>query len=303
MRSRPLGLQLSRRDVLRTALGAVGLVTLGGLVGDDTPSPPTFGSLLEGRPFYVAHRGGGGDWPEMTAYAYDQASRLPGLQALEVSLCLSRDGVLVCSHDPTTTRVTGVSRTIAAEPWSVLSRLRVSAAGTTDPNQPSQPLSRFEEVAGHASELVLFAEPKVEAASAPLLEALAALRQPGRTVLKSYVTNPTFAQAKARGFSTWAYVLDQPSHLGANLERFAADDAIDLLGVGVAESDELITSVVTAARRHGKQTMAYPLTTPAEVSRARALGCTGLMTSRIRELLPPAHRGPGELASTRLPAR
>lgn len=267
-------------------------MALNGLVGCGsvpvpTSSPlPTFSSLVKGQPFYVAHRGGGGDWPEMTAYAYDQAAQLVGLQALEVSLCLSSDGVLVCSHDQTTARVTGVDQTIATQPWSVLSQLRVSAADTIDPQQPAQPLSRFEEVSGHASERVMFVEAKVKAANGPLLDALVALGQPERTVWKSFVSSPIFAEAKARGFSTWGYVLDEPGHLGANLERFAADDAIDLLGVAVGEPDEFIVDVVDAGRRQGKQTMAYPLKTEAEVSRALALGCTGLMTSRIRELLP-----------------
>ncbi len=221
----------------------------------------------------------------MTAYAYGQAAALPGLAALEVSLCLSADGVLVCSHDATTTRTTGVDWTIAEQPWSALSTLRVSAAGTVDPAQPARPLSRFEEVAPFADRFVLFAEPKVQEATQPLLAALAALAQPERTVWKSYVNAAAFAQAKALGFTTWGYVLDQPSHLGDNLERFASSSDIDLLGIAVTESDELVSSVVAAGARHGKQTMAYPLSTPEQRERALGLGCTGLMTSRIRELL------------------
>ncbi len=265
-----------------------GLAATAGLLGCSpaAPPPPTVTSLLAGRPFWVAHRGGGGDWPEMTAYAYDQAARLAGLEALEVSVCLSADGVLVCSHDPTTTRVTGVDLTIADQPWSVLSQLQVRATGTTDPTQPSRPLARFSDVSGHAASSVLFVEPKVAAATQPLLDALTALGQPERTVWKSYVTSTAFALAKQRGFATWAYVLDEPTHTGSNLERLAADPSIDLLGVAVTESDALVAAVVDAAHRNGKQTMAYPLSTAADVERATAAGCAGLMTSRIRELLP-----------------
>src|SRR5579875_2158465 len=38
-----------------------------------TPVPTTVDSLLTQRPFRVAHRGGSDDWPEMSAYAYEQA--------------------------------------------------------------------------------------------------------------------------------------------------------------------------------------------------------------------------------------
>lgn len=269
-------------------LGGLGLgagAVVGGLSGCGAASP-TFESLITGKPFYVAHRGGGGDWPEMTAFAYEQASRLPGLQALEISVCLSRDGVLVCSHDPNTQRATGADYIIAEQPWSVLAPLLVSAAGTIEPEQPARPLSRFDEVSGYAKDMVLFVEPKVKEADGPLLDALIALRQPERVVWKSFINATTFATAKAAGFSTWAYVLDEPSHLGANLERYAADPSIDMLGVGVGEPEEMIGSVVDAARRNGKQTMAWPVKTDQDAAKAVALGCTGLMTSRIRELLP-----------------
>ena len=72
----------------------------------------------------------------MTAYAYAQAAKVPGLQAMEISVCLSADGVLVCSHDPTTARMTGTPYTIAEQTWATLSTLKVSGAETTEPDQP-----------------------------------------------------------------------------------------------------------------------------------------------------------------------
>jgi hypothetical protein len=222
----------------------------------------------------------------MTAYAYDQAVQVDRLQALEVSVCLSSDGVLVCSHDPTTTRVTGADLTIADQPWSTLAPLLVRADQTSRPDQPARPLSRFEQVSGHLERFVLFCEPKVEAASQPLLDALVRLDQRDRTVWKSYVSSPWFAEAKRHGFATWGYVLDQPSHLGDNLERFAASPEIDLLGVALTEPDSMVSAVVAAGDRHGKRTIAYPLRTTAERDRALGLGCTGLMVSRVTELMP-----------------
>lgn len=54
----------------------------------NSPEPlATVSTLLASNPFYIAHRGEGRNWPEMTAYAYDQAAGLPYLKAIE-DLCL-----------------------------------------------------------------------------------------------------------------------------------------------------------------------------------------------------------------------
>ena len=291
---RPLGAPVSRRTLLAGVAAGV-VATVGCSARPTSTAPPTrsepstVASLTSDRPFYIAHRGGGGDWPEMTGYAYEQASRLPGLQALEISVCISADGVLVCSHDPTTERVGGVPYTIADETWETLSSVQVSAATTVDPSQPSRPLTRFEDVAeAYADRFVLFVEPKVPAAAAPLMARLAALGQPERVVWKQYVNSGEFVRAKEHGFSTWGYVLNQPSHLGTNLTRYAAADYLDMLGAPNAEATTLVSEVVTAATRQNKPTIMWPISTSADRDRALRLGCAGLMTSRITELLATA---------------
>lgn len=237
-------------------------------------------------PFYIAHRGGGGDWPEMTGYAYEQAAKLPGLHALEISVCLSADGVLVCSHDPTTKRTTGVDHTIAEQTWQTLSALKVSAAGTRDPGQPAQPLTRFDDVANrYADHFVLFVEPKVPAAVTPLLESLSKLNQPERVVWKQYINSTAFPAAKARGFATWGYVLNEPSHLGENLTRLAALPSIDMLGAPAQESSAIVSEVVFAGVHSSKKVVMSVVESDADRSRARRLGCSGLMVSPIAELI------------------
>lgn len=289
--TRPPG-SLSRRSLLGgvlagAATAAVGCGSPSG-VGGSRP-PATLAGLVAERPFYVAHRGGGGNWPEMTAYAYEQASQLPGLQALEISVCLSADGVLVCSHDPSTARVTGVDLDIASTPWSTLAALQVSAAGTTDPAQPARPLTRFDDVVeAYADRFVLFVEPKVPAAAEPLMARLVGLGQPERVVWKQYVNSAEFERAKGNGFGTWGYVLDQPSHLGANLERFAAAAHLDMLGAPRDQPDGFVAAVVDAASRNDKPVMMWALRTPEDRDRALRLGCQGLMTSDIAGLLPAA---------------
>ncbi|MET0692338.1 MAG: glycerophosphodiester phosphodiesterase [Propionibacteriaceae bacterium] len=275
---------INRRTLLA---GSVATVLLGG-VGVNradaatTAGPATVSSLTKSDPFYIAHRGGGRNWPAMTAYAYEQASKIPNLTALEISVCITADGVLVCSHNPTTTDMTGVPYTIANETWDTLSSLMVSPKYTLDPKQPSRPFTRFDEVVDrYSDDFVLFVEPKVSAAAAPLMARMAGLKQPERVVWKQPINSWRFWPAKKRGFSTWGYVLDEPAHTGDNLLRYAASGDIDMLGAYNATSDELISQVVEAAGAEGKQSIMWEIKTLAQRERALSLGCAGLMTSNV----------------------
>lgn len=253
-----IGNGFGRRQLLADCLGLLALSGCATIAARDigAPSPrapATFAALVRDVPFYVAHRGGGSNWPEMTAYAYDRAAALPYVNAIEVSVCLSSDGVLVCSHDLNTLRVTGVDLEIAATDWATLSQLQVTAAFTDDPGQPARPLARFDEVVEkHLPNLVVFAEPKTSQAVGPLMTRLARLAQPERTVWKQPVNQPNFATAKANGFGTWGYALDEPGHLGERLPRFAADPNIDILGIEKSEPDPVVSRVVSLATQDRK---------------------------------------------------
>jgi glycerophosphoryl diester phosphodiesterase len=168
----------------------------------------------------------------MAAFAYSQAASLPFVHAIEISVCRSSDGVLVCSHDPDTLRVTGVAHEVAQTDWATLSSLMVTSQYTDDPQQPARPMGRLDDVIGtYIGRLVVFVEPKTLDAAAPLMQTLVALNQPERTVWKQYVNSPNFTAAKSHGFATWGYVLNEPAHLD-HLEQFAANPAIDMLGIG-----------------------------------------------------------------------
>ena len=284
-----------RRELLAGGLGLLalsGCATRSALAAAVPSLAPaaTFAGLIEDDPFYVAHRGGGANWPEMTAYAYRQAVALPSVRALEISVCLSADGVLVCSHDATTKRVTGVDYEISKVDWATLSSLQVTSAFTDDPGQPARPLSRFDEVIEqYLPQLVVFAEPKTPEALEPLMARLTQLAQPERTVWKQPVNQPNFAAAKANGFHTWGYVLDEPGHLGERLPRFAADSSIDMLGIQKTQPDAVVSRVVGLAAQNGKPTMMWAIASRAERTRGLALGCRGFMTSNIRDV-PPVPR-------------
>jgi glycerophosphoryl diester phosphodiesterase len=275
----------NRRIFLGGSL-ALAAGALGCGFASDKRSPATVASLLAGDPFHIAHRGGGGDWPEMTAYAYSQAAAIPGLTSLEISVCLSADGVLVCSHDPTTERVTDVAYTIVEQDWDTLSSLSVTSRYTADPSQPSRPFTRFDEVVeAYIDRFVLFVEPKVPAAAEPLLAKMTSLNQPERVVWKQWISSPNFAAAKARGFATWGYVLDQPSHRGANLQRLVASPMVDLVGAPRDQPDAFVKAIVAAAQHNEKLTIMWNIRNDTDLRRALDLGCRGMMTSNPVEVL------------------
>lgn len=251
-----------------------------------TPTPPpTIDSLTSRAPFYIAHRGGRRDWPEMTAYAYDQCAALPHVAAIEISVCVSSDGVLVCSHDPTTARVTGTDLEILTTPWSELAGLEVTASQTNDPSQPPRPFSRLDEVLErHLPNLVVFIEPKVPQAAELLKAKLVALDQPARTVWKQPINSREFTWAKAQGFSTWGYALDEPAHSGDRLAALVTDPAIDRIGVEITRSDAAIAEIAGLAAAAGKQTISWSIATTDDRARALSFGCQGLMTAEIRDL-------------------
>ena len=247
-----------------------------------TATAPTITTLTSADPFYIAHRGGGRNWPAMTAYAYSQAVKVPGVKALEISVCITSDDVLVCSHNKTTTSMTGVPYTIIKETWDTLSSLRVSPKYTTDRDQPSRPFTRFEDVVErYIDDYVLFVEPKINAAGDQLMARMEALGQPERVVWKQPVNSKRFSAAKDRGFTTWGYVLDEPAHTGKNLARYAASEHIDMLGAYDGESDELVSTVVAAAAENDKKSIMWEISTVQERRRALDLGFVGLMTSDL----------------------
>lgn len=251
----------------------------------DQQAPATLAALVRDKPFYVAHRGGRLNWPEMTAFAYEQAAALPFVQAIEISVHLTKDGVLVCSHDANLDRVTGAPYEISEMPWERLAPLVVTSAYTEDPTQPYQPLSRLDEVLPrHIEQLVVFIEPKSKDAVEPLQAMLEQLNQPERTVWKQPVNQPHFAWAKQRGFGTWGYALDEKSHKGERLEKLVADPSIDMLGIEYKRTDEDIAALVELASSLGKPTILATIETAKQRSRALDLGCRGMMAAEIRQL-------------------
>lgn len=243
-------------------------------------------NLSRENPFFIGARGSARDWPELTAYGFEQAAALPEVKAMEIWVCRTSDGVLVGSADPTTTRLTGKKLTILDETWATLSSLQVTSKETTDHGQPSQPFARLEDLLDrYIDRFVFFVEPRVPEAITNLTAHLIALGRPERVVWKQPINSNRFDAAKQHGFSTWGYVLDEPGHTGRNLPRLASSDAIDMLGVAVGRPTTLISSVVDAAGQNQKPVIAWNVDNKAALDRALKLGCTGIASRAVREIV------------------
>ncbi len=83
---------------------------------------PTKPYLSLPRPWLVAHRGGATLAPENTLAAFDEGVR-HGAVCLELDVRLTRDGVVVVSHDDDTTRVTSMPGTIEQRTLTEVERL------------------------------------------------------------------------------------------------------------------------------------------------------------------------------------
>ena len=72
-----------------------------------SPSMMMSGAAADAPAFVVAHRGASAYAPEHTLEAYKLAIA-QGADYVEQDLGITKDGVLVCSHDPSLERVTNV---------------------------------------------------------------------------------------------------------------------------------------------------------------------------------------------------
>ena len=281
---------IARRTLLTAGIAALA----GAVAGCQRPRIPdpqpanglSVRTLTATPPFFVGWRGGSRDWPEMTTYGFEQAATHPGILAMELVVAQTADGVLVCSADPTTQRVTGLDFTVAEETWATLSGLKVRATETKDPRQPSQPLARLEDVIDRfIDRFVIFAEPLAQPAVGNLMAKLISLNAPGRIVWKQPINSDRFGEAKLHGFSTFGYVLDEPAHTGDNLKRLARSDEIDMIGASITHPRKLLTSVLDAARQNGKQPVTWKVGGRKELDRALKLGFEGIGSAAIREIV------------------
>jgi len=288
----PARRRISRRALIVGAIGVVAAAAVGGggaivlprlLRGaEDGLLVP---DLIKRAGFTVAHRGGSRDWPEMSMEGYRNSVAL-GVNALEMSLARTSDGVWFGLHDATLDRTSGTSGFVAAEhTWAEVQRYRITAAGTDRPNQAPQPYLRFEDlVEAYGTTHTVFVDPKVVPTIhlGELFALMAKVENPTRTfVAKGYCTAQAWpVDARARGYQTWGYYYG--AELAADPELYPKTQARwTWLGLDY-QGGEAAWQQFTAS---GKPVLAHIVPTRAAADTALRLGAKGLVVSGVQEVL------------------
>jgi Glycerophosphoryl diester phosphodiesterase family len=284
----PSSRRISRRTVIGGSIAvvalAVGIPTTVALL--NPPSGKLVTPLLASHPFYIAHRGGSDDWPEMSMFAYRNAVANHA-NALEVSLSRTSDGVWFGLHDGTLDRTSGTHDFVASEhTWAEVNRYRITAAGTDNRHQPSQPYMKFDELIGaYASSHTIFVDPKSASPSyyAELLNIMKrSVRNPRQSfIAKGYCGETVWAQAaRADGYKTWGFYYSNEIESGKTPLQ-DTQQAWDLLGLNYLGSDATWKQVLAI----GKPVIAHVIPSRAGASEALAKGAAGLMVSGITQVL------------------
>lgn len=239
------------------------------------PVPAPTGSVVDrflaSKPFYVAHRLGGTEYPEFTRRGLD-ASLAAGFKALELSVRRCSTGEFVLIHDWVTTRtVPGTEYQIWNTPWSTLAGLQQASGG----------FLRLTDVVGSVgSDIVLAIDHKVtsdkETSSQGDLESEQALfdyldtipNAKDRVLIKHFVKGGVAARAKSKGYKTMCMMYSNEV-AGADLSRF------DVLGMEWNAPDDVWATL----KATGKPLIAHIITTKTMADQALSKGATGLMAS------------------------
>lgn len=146
-------------------------------------------TALDGR-FVIAHRGNAVQAPENTLESFRQAVAL-GVDAIELDVRLTRDGVAVVIHDPTLGRTTDRGDAVADISFARLRRADAGAMFTPDTGATFPYRGRgltiptLREVMGATQGIPLLIEVKVPEASRAVVNVLRQANASGRVVAAS----------------------------------------------------------------------------------------------------------------------
>ena len=258
------------RQRLCAALAAGLLLTLAACSPTEPP-PPTTASRTFAQlepPVIVAHRGGGGQFPENTLYAMDRTARYPRI-VLDADVRITRDGTLVLNHDATLDRLSAPLRGpldgYTAATWKTVPVSWPSRA----PRQPPVYASTWQDLADKwGGKRVLSVEGKTPAASAALIRDVVARGIKSRVLFKS-ISVLDSRRAAAAGLHAAVICLREP-----DLDEIAA------AGVwGVILYPRYATAkTIAAARARGLEVLVLRVDTQLQMQDFLERGAYGFVT-------------------------
>jgi glycerophosphoryl diester phosphodiesterase len=248
------------------------------VAGTREVSKPMAGSTLDrflaSKPFYVAHRLGGTEYPEFTQKGLTESLKA-GFKALELSVRRCASGEFVLIHDWVTTRtVPGTEYQIWNTPWSTLAGLQQASGGflrLTDvlDQVGDDVVLAIDHKVTSSKEVGSTGDMESEAALFDLLEArFGAGGAKRRVIIKHFIKGGVSQRARERGYKTMCMMY--PNEIaGSDLSSF------DVLGMEWSAEQ----GVWDTLKATGKPLIAHIITTKQQADIALAKGATGLMAS------------------------
>lgn len=244
------------------------------------PGYASIAAMLGEDPFYIAHRGGSLNWPEMSLAAYSRAVAW-GAGALEVSLARTSDGVYFGLHDADLAHTSGVATLASSMTWAQVQALEIDTGigGVA-------PYMRWEEIAAlYGGTHVLFVDPKhihrlnYQSAFYALLKSTVPQWQ-DRVVVKLYWSfGPGWgATAKAAGFTTWGYFW----HDDGFPQRTTYHQNFTLLGFNYEASGADWSAMLAL----GKPVIGHVCPDTLAAAAALSKGAVGVMAANVTNIIP-----------------
>ncbi|MDR0960386.1 MAG: glycerophosphodiester phosphodiesterase [Propionibacteriaceae bacterium] len=238
----------------------------------------------------LAHRGGGEYAPntgiENTLQAFRNAVDL-GFTHIETDVQATRDGVLVCFHDPTLERVAGEPGTVGERTAAELATIRVNG---------TEPIPTLDDVFEALPDTCFNIDLKTEAAITPLVATLARHQAEDRVVIASFSQRrlstfrhltagrvPTGMAAPEVAWSTLVPILP-----GIIASPGAAVQAPVSQKIGPITIPLITRHAIDAVHQANKQVHVWTIDDPEEMTRLIDLGVDGLISDRpdvLKEVL------------------
>jgi hypothetical protein len=249
------------------------------------------------RVFTMAHRGGSNDYQEHTLRGYTQ-SAIAHMDALEVSLARTSDGVFFGAHDDTLNRTTsGLAANYRPREhtWAEISQLSQTLTNRGDPRFTTDRYYTLDEILavwGNGTHSI-FIDPKA-LSTADRVALIARLKQVPRYqdifVGKFFHTGTIIAdEFAAAGMATWGYAYAE-AITGFRSDGQATGDPLlsqtagkwTMLGLDYGSSEDIWQTALAIA--NGKKIIAHILPTAATARAAVAKGARGLQVAGINSV-------------------
>ena len=242
-------------------------------------------SRERGDHYLVAHRGSGDVVPEHTIEAY-RAALDWGARCLEVSVCRSSDGVLVCNHDLTLDRTTDLTGPVSTRTIAQLDegRVDIPRLGPRWQGAGRPRIAHLDAVLDLVGDrAVMCLEAKDDSAFPALLDVVRRRELTGQVYVKAHASSGRIEQARRAGLPVFAYLGSAREVSAAALDALAArlDRARDVIVIpafsdgGIWLADDLVRHALAT----GPEVWVYPLHRRSDVAHFADLGVPGALAA------------------------